>query len=213
MNKKTLSLIAVAAAAAVIVIAIILGATGACSGGNAVVELQDPQSSGISGGSRSDSQDSRTDLSTDEPEQVDEPEQDAPYQGNVLPDKLNNIFECSALYQQCVPSEVDAEQALAAERVSGVVFGSAYFSSSRYLLEPCHFEVNEAASWDDMRTLGIDVSGLIERFGKEAEICSVRVFSAEDEYKTVVFLIDDSTLIAFGVGMHIFEYELVEAVG
>lgn len=214
MDKKTLGLIAILAALFMLVSITVLGITNGCSqgGGDTVVNIGDPQDSPLGSGERTDS--------TGNSETGNEQSQENPdHSGEVIPDngtlpeRMINVFVCSGIYQQAVPSEIDAERAFAIETVNDIVFGPAYFSSSRYLLELCSFEVNEAAEWDDLRSLGIDVSGLIDRFGGEASICSVRIFSGEGEYKTTVFLIDENTLIAFGEGMHIFEYELVEAVG
>lgn len=133
--------------------------------------------------------------------------------GDTLPEAFICSWEVEGLYQHAVASDITSDEALERERAYGVSFGYNYFSRFGEEITGAVFKVNESAAYDDMSAMGIQTSPLVEKFGADAKITSVVVNTADGSQCTTVFLINDTTLVAFGAGMNVFTYTAMEAMG
>ena len=97
--------------------------------------------------------------------------------------------------------------------MTGISFGSSSFDRAGESIHGAVFKVNTKATFADMKAFGITTEPLTGPFGSDAKITSVEVCTADGMTCTTVFLINDTTLIAFGSGMNVFTYEMMNAVG
>ncbi len=136
-----------------------------------------------------------------------------PEGGDAIPESLVGSWSYVEIYQSAHASDITVDEAISRERDCGIQFG--YISFSRYgeAISYPLYKTNTEASYDSMSQFGIDPSGLKELFGDDAAVTAVTVATTDGAECTTVFLINDSTLIAFGQGMNVFMYEAVEAVG
>lgn len=133
--------------------------------------------------------------------------------GDALPETLISSWNVVGIYQYAVASDITEQEALDRERANGVAFGYNYFSRSGEEITGAVFTVNKAATYADMNALGIQTESLVDTYGADASITSVGIATADGSQCTTVFLINDTTLVAFGSGMNVFTYESMEAVG
>lgn len=136
-----------------------------------------------------------------------------PEGGDAIPEALVGSWSYIEIYQSAHASDITVDEAISREKDCGVQFG--YISFSRYgenISYPL-YKTNTEATYNDMMQFGIDPSGLKDLFGAEADVTAVTVSTTDGAECTTVFLVNDSTLIAFGQGMNVFMYEAVEAVG
>lgn len=132
---------------------------------------------------------------------------------NVLPEYFIGTWAVINVYQEAPASDISLDEALRREQMTGISFGSSYFDRSGESVSGAVFTVNEKATYADMERFGISTKPLIGPYGSDAKIVSVEVSTSDGMTCTTVFLINDMTLIAFGSGMNVFTYELMNAVG
>ncbi|MBQ4312579.1 MAG: hypothetical protein IJC18_00070 [Clostridia bacterium] len=134
--------------------------------------------------------------------------------GNVLPEDLICTWEVIDIYQESPISEISADVALDKERKSGMLFGFNTFSRSSDYIEDAVFSINFKATYDEMyQYFGIQTESLSDQYGADAEVISIAVSTSDGMPCTTVYIIDRSVLLAFGAGMNVFTYRMVESVG
>jgi len=131
----------------------------------------------------------------------------------VLPEKFIGSWSVISVYQEAIASDITIDEALRRERASGISFGSASFDRSGESIQNARFVVNTYSSYKDMERMGISTKPLMGPYGSDAKITSVEISTDDGMLCTTVFLINDTTLIAFGSGMNVFTYEQMAAVG
>ncbi len=134
-------------------------------------------------------------------------------QSNALPQSFVGTWGVISVYQEAAASDISVDEALRREQMTGISFGSSSFDRSGESVRDAVFKVNENATFADMERLGISTQPLTGPYGADAKITSVEISTSDGLTCTTVFLINDMTLIAFGSGMNVFTYELMNAVG
>ena len=132
---------------------------------------------------------------------------------STLPEQFIGSWAVIDIYQEAGASDISAEEALRREQMTGISFGSNSFDRSGESVHGASFRVNRKAGFKDMESFGISTKPLVGPYGSDAEIISVEVLTADGMTCTTVFLINNTTLVAFGSGMNVFTYELMNAVG
>lgn len=132
---------------------------------------------------------------------------------SALPEQFIGSWAVIDIYQEAGASDISAEEALRREQMTGISFGSNSFDRSGESVHSASFRINPNATFKDMEGFGISTQPLVGPYGNDAEIIAVEVLTADGMTCTTVFLINDTTLIAFGSGMNVFTYELMNAVG
>ncbi len=134
-------------------------------------------------------------------------------QVTVLPESIIGSWSVVSVYQEAIASDISVEEALRRERASGISFGSASFDRSGESISNARFVVDTNADYSDMERMGISAKALMGPYGSDAGITSVEISTEDGMLCTTVFIINDTTLIAFGSGMNVFTYEQMAAVG
>lgn len=131
----------------------------------------------------------------------------------ALPEEFIGSWSVVGIFQEAGASDISTDEALRREKLSGLSFS--YNSFIRYdeAVTGAIFKVNKKAAYSDLNALGIQTEPLSGMFGADAQITSIEIRTPDDMPCTTVFLIDGSMMLAFGQGMNVFSYELVEAVG
>jgi|GEM_PF-1990097 len=132
---------------------------------------------------------------------------------NTLPERFVGSWSVISIYQEAIASDIDIDEALRREQANGISFGTSFFERSGESIYDAHFVVNTSATFEDMERMGISTDPLAGPYGSDAKITSVEIQTADGMSCTTVFLINDTTLIAFGSGMNVYTYEQMTAVG
>ncbi len=133
--------------------------------------------------------------------------------GDMLPDAVIGSWTPTAIYQEAAASDITSDTALSLETEHGVSFGYGDFRRYGDELNGASFAINDQASFEDMKALGIQTASLVDKHGSDAKVTAISVYTENGDYCTTAFLINDTTLVAFGAGMNVFTYEKMEAVG
>ncbi len=131
----------------------------------------------------------------------------------ALPEYFIGTWAVIDVYQEAAASDISVDEALRREQMTGISFGASSFDRSGESVRDAVFKVNEKASYSDMERFGISTQPLVGPYGADAKIVSVEISTSDGLTCTTVFLINEMTLVAFGSGMNVFTYEMMNAVG
>lgn len=132
---------------------------------------------------------------------------------DILPDGVIGTWVPKEIYQFAVASDISDEQAMQYEQQYGLTLGYSTFYRYGDDISGAVFKVNTDASFDDMLAQGIQIDPLAERYGEQAKITAIGVYDSTGSYCTTLFFAGGDTVISYGAGMYVFEYELMESVG
>lgn len=131
----------------------------------------------------------------------------------ALPEYFIGTWAVIDVYQEAAASDISVDEALRREQMTGISFGTSSFDRSGESVRDAVFKINEKATYSDMERFGISTQPLVGPYGADAKIVSVEISTSDGLTCTTVFLINEMTLVAFGSGMNVFTYEMMNAVG
>lgn len=130
-----------------------------------------------------------------------------------LPEELINLWCASSIYQYVNVSDCSAEQALEYEQNNGMAIGYDAFINHYGIYENPTYAVSVTTGFAVMSQQGIQTQDLEAKYGADAKVTSVLVCDASGQRVTEFYWVADDVLIAFGKGMYVFSYTVVDAVG
>lgn len=133
-----------------------------------------------------------------------------PEGSDTLPQEIVGSWSVKEVYQEARATDIAPADGLASEALGFIRIDYVAFSHNDTTVDGPIFTVKTGATISDLYAAGIQP----DAFGADTvvDIISVKQ-SVDGSSLESVYLIDKTTLLAFGAGGHVYTYEAVEAVG
>lgn len=127
-----------------------------------------------------------------------------------LPETLVGSWIAKEVYQDARASDISPDSGLATESSSGIQIDYVSFNHNGTHIENPVYEVTVGADINALTAAGIQPDAFSS--SDTVDIAAVKQ-SADGSPIETVYLVNGTTLLAFGSGGHVYTYEAVEAVG